>query len=210
MNNIYKFLNQKFEKRPQPKVWRFFLLVTLMLGYTLYLTNFSLKNGLYLNASYKNAEYSCAKSYPLVGNDYFRTDNSGKLYWHPKSFIEALLLGTVAGQQSFNIIHVLMLYVLVGVLFFTMKGTNHKKTFSENLYPGFTMIVVFIMVAPSLIGYGQGLVVNYFRDLTGGQFYLQPSNNLASFYCMLGAMLFFLTQFPQQALDMQKEQELTI
>lgn len=197
-------------QKKHPKLWLYAGVVTLMLVMTLGDADYSLKNGLLMQVNISAKEYSTRHSFELSNHNQLVSGASGQLHWQPENFMEALLLNTTGGHGVMNIFDVLLLYIIIGLFYFMTLGSGKKSVFSGNLTGGFMLIFFLIAISGQLKGMEYNWVSHYVEKITNGQFTLQPQNTSSFFYLQLGTMLFFMLRFARQALDMQKEQELTI
>lgn len=194
----------------KPRIWLYVIFIVLLLSQTLQSASYGQKNGVTLQVYTHQTALSSYKRSDLSNEDYFITGTDGELYWHPKSFTQALLLDTVDNHGGLDIFEILLLCVLAGIFYFTVRGSGTNHIFSHNLYYGFLLMIFLITISGSLKHMEYGWMGVYVKTITKGKFVLQPLNISYSFYGALGTMLFFLMQFPKKALNMQKEQELTI
>jgi hypothetical protein len=194
---------------PKSLIWSNLLLVTFFLAMSIYLANDDYREGLPLQVRSTTSKMASYKRFDISKQEYFITGINGELWWYPRSLTQALILGTVDGS-GIDIFHVGLLYIFVGIFYFMTRGSERNIVFSKKVYHGFLLIVCFISISGSLELSKTLWVSNYVHNITNGQFKLQMSYSPSIFYYAMGSMLFFLLQFPQKAIALQQEQDLTI
>lgn len=196
--------------KKKPKLWIYIAFVTFLLLLTIIEATMGLKNGVSLQVQAAVNVNLTHHSFKLPNHNYFTSEESGKLYWYPKNFLQALLLNVAVKHAALDIFEIILLYATVAIFYFMTLGSGKKSVFSVNLLGGYMLIFFLIAMSGILKSFEYSWMSIYIKKITNGQFVLQPLNVSFMLYIMWGNMLFFMLRFAQQALDMQKEQELTI
>ena len=183
--------------------------ITLLLVLAFVMAAMDLKDGMPLQVSTQAFRQSAYKSFDLPNHSTFDTGTRGQLWWYPQGFGQALILSTVEGG-GIDVYHVTLLYILVVIFYFMLKGSEKEIVFSKKVSRGFSCIIFIIAVSGSLESLKSILVSLYFSHITGGKFHLSIPYFPSMFYYAIGTMLFFIVKFPQKAIELQQEAELTI
>ena len=145
------------------------------------------------------------------GNN-FISGTDGTLYWKPRTLTESILLNTFSQRSSPVDLFELIAFLLLALLFMAVISSGAKATyFSKNLTRKFILVVfVICMWRPVLELIKEPLGKQYVMYITHCKFIPVHRYGNAANGMTLYMLLSLLIIFPQKALELQKEAELTI
>jgi hypothetical protein len=205
--------NQGISTKPYKSgIWIYLLGVTFYLWMVLNTAYDDYKHQIQLPVIVHTAQLGKINQFQLPNHNSFSSGDRGILTWNPRSFKEALILDTVneGGLDGIDIFHVTLFFLYVIAFYLMMRGSGKNLVFSNKIYYGFLFIVFMIAISGLLESYKSRFVSQYIQNITNGQFKLQPAYFPKMYYYVVGMMLFFILKYPQKAIELQKDQDLTI
>ena len=152
------------------------------------------------------------KTYKTVelGENYFITGMEGQLYWKVKNIREAFLVGMADRNSLISYFDVLYFLLLDACLFFMIYRMNDETIFSEKLSIGLKAVLFCIILYPFVTLIANHYSSKFIQELTNNQFQAQYEYFSANKYQLIIYLLIFMYPFLQKAVNLQKEQDLTV
>ena len=145
-----------------------------------------------------------------LGENSFTTGMEGVLRWKVKDLKEAFLVGLADRDRLISYYDILYLLLLDAGLFFMIYRMNEETIFSEQLSTGLKVVLYCIMFYPFATMIGNYYSNQFIQELTNNQFKGQYENFSISKFQILFYLMIFMYPFLQKAINLQKEQDLTI
>ena len=152
------------------------------------------------------------KTYQSVelGENSFTTGMEGTLYWEVNDLKEATLVGLADGDRLMSYYDILYFLFIDGVLFFMVYGMNDETVFSERLSAGLKIVVYCVMFYPFVMMIGDYFSSQAIQKLTNNQFKGQYRNFGIVKFQLIMYLMIFMYPFLKKAINLQKDQNLTI
>lgn len=145
-----------------------------------------------------------------LGENSFVTGMEGTLYWKVNNIREAFLVGMADGDRVISYFDVFYLLLLDICLFVMVARVNEETIFSDQLETGLKAILYCVMFYP-FVGMIEGYYCSKFiQELTNNQFNAQYENFSISKFQIIFYLLLFMFPFVKRAINLQKQQNLTI
>ncbi len=145
-----------------------------------------------------------------LGENSFTTGMEGQLYWKVRNSREAFLVGMADRDRLISYFDVLYFLLLDACLFFMVYRMNEETIFSEQIGVGLKVVIFCIIFYPIITLMGNYLSDLSVQKLTGYKFRSQHQSFSASKFQLISYLLVFMYPFLQKAINLQKEQDLTI
>ena len=145
-----------------------------------------------------------------IGENSFTTGMEGTLYWKVKDLKEAMLVGFADGDRLMSYYDVFYFLCIDGILFFMVYGMNDETIFSERLSLGLKIVLYCTILYPFVMMIGDYYSSQAIQELTNNQFTGQYKNFGIGKFQLIMYLMIFMLPFLKKAIDLQKEQNLTV
>lgn len=151
------------------------------------------------------------KKYHLPGHDYFVYGTEGKLYWKPRTMLQAVVLSCI-NNKGVDLFDIAGLAITASIIYYMFMDSKDNAPFTKKMAVGFGKLLLVLVFTDGLCQLARSmLAINYITHITNGQFTMYMDYKVISYnYLALLLVIPFLSQIPYFGLDLQKEQELTI
>jgi hypothetical protein len=152
------------------------------------------------------------KTYQIVeiGKNNFQTGTEGKLYWKIKNLKEAFLVALADRDKSTNFYDVFYLLILDIALFVMVFRIKDETVFSDQVLWGLRLIAGSVIFYPIINLMSYRLSSQCIEELTNGKFTAQLTKSNTFMFLIITYLLIFMAPFIKKAINLQKEQNLTI
>ncbi|MBC7617049.1 MAG: hypothetical protein H7202_13365 [Pedobacter sp.] len=145
-----------------------------------------------------------------IGENEFTTGFDGELAWKVNSVKEAFLVSLVDRNNIINF-YDLFYFLLVDVALFVMvHSVNEDAVFSERLLKGVTVLLYLTMLYPFFGMIADQINGEIIKTLTNSKFTNQYQSFAVVKFQMFIYLMVFMLPFVKKAINLQKEQDLTI
>lgn len=145
-----------------------------------------------------------------IGENEFTTGFDGELTWKVGNLKEAFLV-SLAERNNIISFYDLFYFLLIDlVLFVMLYGVNEDAVFSDQLFKGITILLYLIMLYPFV-----GMIANQIngeiiKTLTNNKFTSQYQRFAVVKFQIFIYLMVFMLPFVKKAINLQREQDLTI
>lgn len=190
------------------------LFIILQLGMVVLRSHNELNDGskIAINAMAIGRNLGSYKNDKLINGNYFISGMEGKLYWKPSTLTESILLNTFSQNGSaIDIIEVISFAIMSVFFIFIIKDASDSALFHKGVYNKFIILILVISMWGGVVDMIKSILAHqYITYITDGQFTATYVNTSIFRSYSLGLLLSLLIVFPQRAIELQEEQDLTI
>ena len=146
----------------------------------------------------------------IIGENEFTTGFDGKLTWEAGNLKESFLVSLAEGDIGISFYDLFYFLLVDVVLFIMVHSVNEDVVFSGRLFKGITILLYLIMLYPFV-----GMIANQIngeiiKTLTNNKFTSQHQNFAVVKSQFFIYLMIFMLPFVRKAINLQKEQDLTI